>query len=163
MDKHVFYYSFPILGETAIAEDKEGICAVFLANGQDPPKLFTQNKFEVKETPLIKKAAEQLKEYFEGKRKEFTVPLSLNGTEFQQKVHNALLTIPCGQTVSYKELAGKSGYPLAVRATGSACGKNPLLILVPCHRCIASSGRLGGFSAGLEVKRGLLKFESNAK
>ena len=81
------------------------------------------------------------------------------GTEFQLKVWRALLTIPRGQTISYKELAKKIGNPKAFRAVANACGANPLLKIIPCHRVIASDGSIGGFSAGLKLKRALLKSE----
>lgn len=107
----------------------------------------------------ILKAQQQLKEYFALKRREFDLTLNLNGTAFQQKVWQGLMTIPFGQTISYKELALKINNPLAMRAVGSANGQNPCCIVVPCHRVIAVDGSLGGFSAGLEIKRQLLELE----
>lgn len=110
-------------------------------------------------TPLLKKAQKQLQEYFEGQRKNFDLPLAPLGTEFQQKAWRQLTRIPFGQTLSYAEQAEKMGKPKAVRAVGSANGRNPLPILVPCHRVIGRSGHLTGYAGGLARKRLLLEIE----
>lgn len=102
----------------------------------------------------------QLGEYFDGARQQFDLPLSLNGTEFQQTVWRALGTIPYGETVTYGELAERIGRPSASRAVGLANGKNPIGIIVPCHRVIGSTGDLTGYGGGLDRKRMLLAFES---
>ena len=103
----------------------------------------------------------QLDEYFAGKRKEFDLPLSLDGTDFQKKVWHELQQIPYGQAISYKELSSRvKGNPNASRAVGNANGKNPVAIIVPCHRVIAHDGSLGGYSLGLEMKKKLLKLEA---
>lgn len=101
----------------------------------------------------------QLKEYFQGKRKAFDLPLDLEGTIFQKKVWHQLQRIPYGQTVSYGDVAKRIKNPKAVRAVGSANGKNPVCVIVPCHRVIASDGTIGGYSGGLHVKRKLLALE----
>jgi O-6-methylguanine DNA methyltransferase len=102
----------------------------------------------------------QLEEYFAGRRLVFRLPLDLDqGSPFQRRVWKALMDIPYGETVSYKEIARAIGQPSAIRAVGSAVGRNPLPIVLPCHRVIASDGSIGGFSAGLELKRRLLKLE----
>jgi len=102
----------------------------------------------------------QIQEYLEGRRMKFEIPLDLQrGTNFQKKVWQNLRKIPYGQTISYAELARQIQSPQAVRAVGSANGKNPFLVIVPCHRVIASSGELGGFSAGLALKKKLLDHE----
>lgn len=150
-NKKMFFYEFAILGKTVIAEDGQGICEVKAAKDAD--------RYITEETPLIKKTAKQIEEYLSGKRKAFDVPLSLSGTDFQQKIYKGLISIQFGKTVSYKQLAGLAERPAAVRAAGAACGKNPLLVLVPCHRCIAADGGLTGFAAGIDVKRQLLKLE----
>lgn len=157
-DKNVFFYRFPIIGETAVAEDRKGICAVFIIKNK-PPRFFDFDEFLIKETQLIKNMAKQLEEFFANKRSDFDAPLSLTGTAFEQRIYKELIKIRFGETVSYKELAALSENPAAVRATGAACGKNPLLILVPCHRCISSDGGLRGFAAGIEVKQQLLSLE----
>lgn len=114
-----------------------------------------------RELKLVRQLAEQLTKYFAGKKiKKWQAPLFSQGTVFQQKVWNTLYRIPYGQTLSYSALAKEAGYPKAVRAVGSACGKNPWLIVVPCHRVLAKNG-LGGFALGLSVKKYLLNQEKN--
>ena len=110
--------------------------------------------------PILQRASEQLLAYFRGERQTFDLPLAPQGTEFQKSVWQALLTIPYGQTRSYGELAAQIGQPKASRAVGAANGRNPLSIVVPCHRVIGSSGKLTGFGGGLEAKELLLKLES---
>ena len=102
----------------------------------------------------------QLREYFDGKRKKFSLKLDLSGTAFQESAWRALATIPYGQTISYSQQAKRIRKPLAVRAVGSANGKNPVAIVLPCHRVISANGSLGGYGGGLNVKRKLLALES---
>lgn len=111
------------------------------------------------EKPLAN-ACTQLNEYFAGCRKEFDLPLKLNGTEFQVSVLEALQDIPYGQTTSYGEIAKRIGRPKAVRAVGAANGRNPIPIVVPCHRVIGSTGDLTGFGGGLDTKEALLRLEA---
>lgn len=101
-------------------------------------------------------------EYLNGKRRAFTLPLDLKGTDFQLKVWRELLSIPYGETRTYKEIANNIGNPKACRAVGGALNKNPVLIVVPCHRVIGSNGGLVGFGGGLELKAKLLELERNA-
>lgn len=103
----------------------------------------------------------ELNDYYYGKRKAFTVPLDLYGTTFQQKVWDVLQTIPYGKTWTYLEVAEKIQNPRAVRAVGGAIGANPILMIVPCHRVLAKSGKLGGFRAGLSMKKHLLTIENH--
>jgi methylated-DNA-[protein]-cysteine S-methyltransferase len=117
-------------------------------------------KWELVDDPILREAKRQLSEYFQGKLKRFRLPLDLRGTPFQRKVWRALLDIPYGETRSYAQIAAAIGSPKAVRAVGAANGANPVAIIVPCHRVIASSGGLGGYSAGLDCKRKLLALES---
>ena len=112
--------------------------------------------------PVLREAARQLGEYFRGERRDFQLPLDLKGTRFQLEVWRALLQVPYAETRSYADLAREIGSPNAARAVGSANGANPVAIVVPCHRVIASGGGLGGYSAGLEVKRRLLALELGA-
>ena len=105
------------------------------------------------------RVADQLAEYFAGKRSEFSVPVSLSGTEFQRTVWTALQDIRYGETVSYGELAERIGRPAASRAVGLANGKNPISIIVPCHRVVGSTGDLTGYGGGLDRKQYLLDFE----
>lgn len=111
------------------------------------------------ETPLLLEAKKQLAEYFRGARKAFELPLKLYGTAFQRKVWEALLTIPYGDTWSYRQVAGAIGNPKACRAVGNANSKNPIMIIVPCHRVIAADGSLGGYTGGLSIKTALLELE----
>jgi methylated-DNA-[protein]-cysteine S-methyltransferase len=109
--------------------------------------------------PVIVEAERQLKEYFAGKRRTFSLKLDLEGTPFQLKVWKALLTIPFGETRSYAQIASQIGRPRAARAVGAANGRNPVSIVAPCHRVIGSGGTLTGFAGGLEAKARLLALE----
>ena len=105
----------------------------------------------------------ELDEYFAGSRRKFSVPVDLScGTGFQREVWQGIASIPYGQWLSYGELASRLGRPKAVRAVGSACGANPVPLLIPCHRVLASGGRIGGFGSGLDRKRSLLSLEGIA-
>ena len=112
--------------------------------------------------PVLVEAERQLGEYFSGGRKEFALELDVEGTPFQRAVWNALRTIPFGETRSYGEIARQIGNPDAVRAVGAANGRNPVSIVVPCHRVIGSTGKLTGFGGGLEAKSYLLALEGGA-
>ena len=114
----------------------------------------------LEETSLIKMAAKQLDEYFNGKRQQFDLPLDLTGTIFQTKVWQELLKIPYGQTKSYKDIATAINNPKAYRAVGMANNKNRIMIVVPCHRVISSDNKLTGYAGGLEKKEFLLNLES---
>jgi len=109
--------------------------------------------------PLLQRARQQLGEYFAGKRRSFDLPLDPRGTEFQRMTWQALTTIPYGETISYAELASRVQRPKAMRAVGSANGRNPLPIVVPCHRVIGADGSLTGFGGGLPTKQFLLELE----
>lgn len=113
-------------------------------------------------SPLARKIKRQLKQYFEGQLKQFDIPLLMKGGNFQKKVWRSLQKIPYGQTRTYSELAGQLGSPKGSRAVGGCCGKNPFLIVVPCHRVVAKNG-LGGFALGLKAKKQLLSLEQNSK
>jgi methylated-DNA-[protein]-cysteine S-methyltransferase len=108
--------------------------------------------------PVLKDTASQLEEYFAGERHAFDVPMELDGTGFQRDVWSELTRIPYGETISYGELARRVGRPSAPRAVGQANGRNPIPIIVPCHRVVASNG-IGGYGGGLELKRALLAIE----
>ena len=113
-----------------------------------------------RETGLTALAAEQLRQYFAGERRSFDFPYVLRGTPFQRDVWNALLDIPYGQTRSYGEIARQLGRPGAARAVGAACGRNPVWIVVPCHRAVGADGKLTGYAGGLEMKQALLELET---
>ncbi|WP_158883920.1 methylated-DNA--[protein]-cysteine S-methyltransferase [Amycolatopsis anabasis] len=118
-----------------------------------------EETFGAADAELFTDAKRQLDEYFAGRRTEFDLPLTLHGTEFQRTVWTALLEIPFGETVSYGELADRLGRPTAARAVGLANGKNPISIIVPCHRVVGANGDLTGYGGGLPRKRYLLDFE----
>lgn len=118
-------------------------------------------RVEAVENELLDRAAEQLEAYFAGARKQFDFPLDLRvGTAFQQKVWQALRTIPYGKTISYLQLAQGLGDRKAVRAVGTANGRNPIMIVVPCHRVIGADGSLTGYASGVDIKEKLLRLEN---
>lgn len=122
---------------------------------------FVENIGEEKISEIIVQCKKQLEDYFLGKRKKFDLDIKfLKGTEFQIKVWEALRSIPYGKTVSYKWIAEKIGNPKAVRAVGGANNKNPIAIIVPCHRVIGSNGKMVGYAGGIEKKEYLLKIEN---
>ena len=114
---------------------------------------------EKKLPECLENCARQLNEYFEGKRRDFELPLAPEGTEFQQKVWRQLIKIPFGKTISYAEMAGRLGDPKLIRAAASANGKNPIAIIIPCHRVIGTNGDLVGYAGGLTIKKWLLEHE----
>lgn len=147
----------PIGNIYLIASDK-GLSGVYNSI-QAVPMLDSSNYLLNKQRVILEHASRELAEYFENKRKTFTVQLDIQGTPFQQKVWQSLLEIPYGKTISYKQLAAMVGNPKASRAVGSANGKNPLWIIIPCHRVIAANGTLGGYAGGLATKKHLLDLE----
>lgn len=112
-------------------------------------------------TPLTQQLASQMEEYFQGNRKTFDIPYILHGTPFQERVWQALCRIPYGHTCSYRDIAAEIGQPKACRAVGMANHRNPMMLVVPCHRVIGADGSLGGYAGGLELKRFLLSLEEN--
>src|SRR5262249_4550193 len=108
---------------------------------------------------LLRRAGRELAEYFAGARKRFETPLAPEGTAFQRAVWRAISTVGFGSTITYGELASRAGFPGHARAAGAATGRNPLTIIVPCHRIVGSDGRLTGYAGGLERKRALLTLE----
>ena len=150
--KYYHYYESPI-GKLVIVHNDRGITNLYLAH------LLQIEDGIQEETNLIKEAVKQLDEYFNGLRQSFDLPLAPAGTHFQQKVWQTLRNIPCGKTYSYKQIAEQIGSPKASRAIGMANNKNPILLLIPCHRVIGANGKLIGFAAGLEMKKYLLTLE----
>lgn len=114
---------------------------------------------EIKETTLISKTINEIKEYLNGNRKKFDIPIKLNGTGFQKKVWNELLKIPYGETCSYKDIAIRINNEKGVRAVGMANHNNPIAIIVPCHRVIGKNGKLVGYAGGIDIKSKLLEIE----
>ncbi|MFN8325992.1 methylated-DNA--[protein]-cysteine S-methyltransferase [Flavobacterium sp.] len=132
-------------------------------NGISVVSVTQEGELSSKIPKNLKQAVTQLNEYFEGKRKEFTFLINPQGTEFQQKVWQELLHIPFGKTMSYLDLSKKLGDVKAIRAVASANGKNPLWIVVPCHRVIGTDGSLTGYAGGLWRKKWLLEHENPIK
>ena len=145
------------VGGLGIIEDNQKIGGLFFRNGKKAQKPGAG--IILGETALIKKTIIQLEEYFKGKRKVFDIPLLLQGTTFQLAVWNSLLKIPYGRTKSYKEIAAMAGNAKASRAVGLANNRNPIAIIVPCHRVIGADGSLTGYGGGLEKKQFLLELE----
>jgi len=153
------YYCFlnTWIGDLLLAGDGHALCLVGLPAGSmrrdpDPDWIYNEKPFA--------NARQQLLEYMDGDRKAFDLPLELNGTEFQLSVLEELQRIPYGETVSYGDIARRIGRPKAVRAVGAANGRNPIPIIVPCHRVIGSGGDLTGFGGGLDTKKSLLRLEA---
>ncbi|MDU6432793.1 MAG: methylated-DNA--[protein]-cysteine S-methyltransferase [Pantoea sp.] len=158
---HFKLVSTPV-GELKLVASERGLAAILWKN-DDPhgSRFLPQTRNEAH--PVLIEAERQLREYFAGERRCFTLPLDFVGTEFQKKVWNALVAIPFGETRSYSEIARQIGHPQAVRAVGAANGRNPLSIVAPCHRVIGANGKLTGFAGGLEVKAFLLDLEMPQK
>lgn len=140
-----------------VAHD-HALVAVLWEN-ENPKRVRLAQLIENKNHPVLLETQQQLNEYFQGHRTQFDLALDFAGTEFQQKVWQALLTIPFGETRSYKQIAEQIGNVKAVRAVGAANGKNPISIIAPCHRVVGANGKLVGFAGGLENKDVLLKLE----
>lgn len=138
------------LGNIRISADGEGLTEVQFCN--QSAKKSGDNK-------IVAAAVRQLNEYFDGKRRQFDLPLNPPGTEFQHRVWEELLTVKCGDTASYGAIANAIGKPTASRAVGAANGRNPIAIIVPCHRIIGTSGSLTGYAGGLQRKQWLLAHE----
>ena len=148
----IFQYSYETkLGSITFVEEDGTLLTI------STHRTFTAT---VMETPFIKEAYRQFSEYLTGERKSFDLPFKLTGTDFQNRVWKALCEIPYGETRSYKQIAEAIGNPKAVRAVGMANNRNPLLVLVPCHRVIGCNGQLVGYSVGLDKKQFLLHLEN---
>ena len=148
------------VGTLKLVGSDAGLAAVLWEN--DPParvRLTIDGQDD--RHPVLVETERQLREYFEGRRTSFALPLDPAGTAFQQKVWKALLTIPFGETRSYAQIACQVGNARATRAVGAANGRNPLSIVAPCHRVIGSNGALTGFAGGLDVKKYLLSMENS--
>lgn len=139
------------LGIASITGDESGISVISISD---------EGQISTKIPVLLKEAVAQLNDYFEGNRINFTFKLNPSGTEFQQKVWQGLLEIPFGKTVSYMDLSKKLGDVKAIRAVASANGKNPIWIVIPCHRVIGTDGSLTGYAGGLWRKKWLLEHEN---
>lgn len=145
------YLDTPI-GTLKIEGSSEGVSAIIFSEEAIPENQKIPNN--------LQKATTQLQEYFNKERTEFSLQLAPQGTQFQQKVWKELQTIPFGKTTSYQQMANQLGNPKVIRAAASANGKNPVSIVIPCHRVIGSDGSLTGYAGGLERKKWLLAHES---
>ena len=147
----IYNYTFDsIIGKINLCADDEALTKLGFGNGSGNNP-----------NGIILEAVKQLNEYFDGKRQSFDLPLKPHGTEFQQKVWSALLEIPYGQTRTYGEIAAAIGNPKACRAVGMANNRNPIAVIIPCHRVIGSNGALTGYAGGLKAKEILLELENN--
>ena len=141
------------IGQIGIAEEDHFLTHLFFRQEKTPDGAVK------KWTPFLREVAKEIKEYLTGKRKNFDIPLKLYGTDFQLSVWNALLTIPYGETRSYRDIAEQIGNGKACRAVGMANHRNPIAIIIPCHRVIGADGSLTGFGGGVELKQRLLELE----
>jgi methylated-DNA-[protein]-cysteine S-methyltransferase len=152
---HYYYMKSPV-GKLLLAGDEAGLKLIKFPTSKKGR--IPESEWEQSERPFSE-AIRQLNAYFDGKLKQFKLRLAPEGTPFQSRVWQALQDIPYGETISYGELAGRIGNPKAPRAVGGAVGRNPLAIVIPCHRVIGSDGGLTGFGGGLETKKVLLELE----
>jgi methylated-DNA-[protein]-cysteine S-methyltransferase len=159
-------YAFKIIpspvGELKLIASDTGLVAILWKN-DNPKRMKVGTSVEKQDHPVLLETERQLQEYFAGRRKSFSLKLDLQGSKFQNNVWQALLGIPFGETRSYGQLARQLGSPRAMRAVGAANGRNPISIIVPCHRVIGASGKLTGFAGGLETKAHLLELERDAR
>ncbi|MFV0626378.1 MAG: methylated-DNA--[protein]-cysteine S-methyltransferase [Alphaproteobacteria bacterium] len=149
-------YESPI-GKLWLCEEEGSLTALSFSKTKIPLQV------QERETPILVEAKKQLNEYFAEKREKFDLPIKFKGTSFQQKVWKALCQVPYGQTASYKEIAQNIQNEKACRAVGMANNKNPIAIIVPCHRIIGTNGKLVGYAGGLEIKQKLLELERKRK
>ncbi len=157
MDKIWYAEMKSPLGKLTLESDGESLTRIRLPEEEwrPDPEVTRMRKPE-----LFTEAAAQLGAYFRGERTEFSLPLNPQGTPFQKKVWDLLCEIPAGETITYGELATRAGNSKAFRAVGAANGRNPLPIIIPCHRVIGAGGKLTGYAGGLEAKKKLLEIES---
>jgi methylated-DNA-[protein]-cysteine S-methyltransferase len=146
------------IGKLHLVSDDKALLSIGLGG----PKPALKFKKSAQPNAVLTQTVAQLAEYFRGERLKFDLPTKLNGTEFQMKAWRSLEKIPYGKTISYREQAEKVGAGKAFRAVGSANGRNPLPIVIPCHRVVASDGKLGGYAGGLKMKARLLEIERRA-
>ena len=149
-------------GGMLIAASERGITGVYFNRQKYHPKRDAGWQ-HAPENAHLKKAKKQLAEYFTGKRKAFDLELDPTGSPFQRRVWKAISGVRYGETISYGELARRCGFPEGARAAGAATGRNPIGIIVPCHRIVGSSGKLTGYAGGLDKKRALLALESGER
>jgi methylated-DNA-[protein]-cysteine S-methyltransferase len=150
------------LGDLRLVANDSDLIGLYFTDQRHLPA--TQKTWTLDEThPVLQEAGKQLREYFEGKRNKFSLSFNLSGTDFQKRVWKEISKIDFGKTISYSDLAKKAGKPQAVRAAGTATGRNPIGIMIPCHRVVAKGGGMGGYAGGLARKRHLLELERRTK
>lgn len=155
----IYYIRLPSpLGDLLLASDGQALTDLHILSGKFVPTIAA-NWQEQAQHPVLAQTQQELAEYFAGQRQAFTLPLAPRGTAFQQAAWQALLDIPFGQTRSYGQQAAAMGKPRAVRAVGGANGRNPISIIIPCHRVLGASGALTGYSGGMQHKIFLLRHE----
>lgn len=161
-NENLFYASQKIAGiNFKVISSHKGIRKIII-NDNIETGYKTSNLTKLRaDDPYMFNVFDQLREYLNGERKKFNLPLDIKGTEFQKKVWNELNKIPYGKTVTYKKIAEKINNKKALRAVGKAASQNPLCILIPCHRMISSNGKIGGYSAGIKLKARLLELEGS--
>jgi methylated-DNA-[protein]-cysteine S-methyltransferase len=147
------------VGDLRLVTDGSALTGLYFAGRDHIPASSKHWKANATH-PILQTAARQLQEYFAGRRTSFSIPLHLSGTAFQEKIWRAIARIPYGKTITYTELAQRAGAAQAVRAAGTTTGRNPLSIIIPCHRVVGKNGELHGFAGGLERKKRLLELES---
>ncbi len=153
------------VGQITLVEQDGVLVRIYMPNSNRPVEDIEFELIQLdadvyqQDTPLLDLVQSQVEEYFQGERTEFDVPLKIEGTGFQKTVWDQIASIPFGETLSYGEIAHLINKPNAVRAVGNACGNNPIPLIIPCHRVLASNQQLGGYSSGLETKRLLLQHE----
>ncbi|WP_026146823.1 methylated-DNA--[protein]-cysteine S-methyltransferase [Methylomonas sp. MK1] len=147
------------VGELKLVASDQGLMAILWAN-DNPNRVPLGSMKRDDANPVLIQTRLQLEQYFAGKRQRFVLPLNFVGTDFQKQVWQSLLTIPFGETRSYGQIAQQIGKPKAARAVGAANGRNPISIVIPCHRVIGSNGELTGFAGGLKAKAYLIEIEN---
>jgi methylated-DNA-[protein]-cysteine S-methyltransferase len=155
--KRYDYYDSPC-GRMLLVADGEALCGAYFV-GQKHMRETDADWVRDPGSPVIARTKRQLDEYFQGKRKSFDMPLAAAGTPFQRAVWKAIAGVGFGQTISYAELARRAGRPGGARAAGAATGRNPIGIIVPCHRIVGADGSLTGYAGGMDKKRALLALE----
>ena len=160
----VVYYDYlpTSLGAMLLASDGDALLGTWFEGQRYEPTRKSSWEHR-RDVPALLRASVELGEYFAGTRTEFTLPLAPAGTAFQREIWNAIAAIPYGETAAYRDLASRIGRPASIRAAGAATGRNPLSIIVPCHRVVGADGALTGYAGGLERKRALLALEHRAR
>jgi len=157
--KSYIYQKTQMLGDLLLVANTTHLVGIYFPNHKHGPKLPDDWKLNPKHL-ILRQAAKEIQEYLNGMRTAFSVPVSFEGTSFQHEIWKQIARIPFGETITYSELARRAHAPKAIRAAGAATGRNPLSIVVPCHRVVGKNGDMTGFAGGLERKKSLLKIET---